>query len=108
MEHLSPLSYRGGFQPKTLIYETLVRRDEEGRIVPGLAAAWRFEDGGRSVVFTLREGAHFHDGAPVDAEAVRIHFKRWVGLPEHGWLGANSRIVDVIAVSDRELYSLTM
>ena len=103
MERLSPLSYRGGFQPKTLLYETLVRRDEDGRLVAGLAASWRFEVEGRVVVFTMRDGARFHDGATVDAEAVRIHFKRWVGLPEHGWLGANAHIVDVVARSEREL-----
>jgi ABC-type transport system substrate-binding protein len=103
VERLTPLSYRGGFQTKTPIYETLVRRDAAGRIVPGLASSWHVEDGGRTVVFRLREGARFHDGTPVDAESVRIHFKRWVGLPEHAWLGASERIASVAAPSPSEV-----
>jgi len=103
MRQLSTLSYGGGFQPKTLVYETLVRRDDSGRIVPALVENWQFEDAGRAVLFTLPPSALFHDGTRVDAEAIRIHFKRWVGLPEHAWLGANQHIVDVIAVSEREL-----
>ncbi|MFH2000054.1 MAG: ABC transporter substrate-binding protein [Planctomycetota bacterium] len=103
LERLSPLSYRGGFQTTTLIYETLVKRDSEGRIAPGLASAWRFEDRGRTAIFTLREGARFHDGTLVDAEAVRMHFKRWLGLPEHDWLEANERIKEVVASSPNEV-----
>ncbi|MCA8941935.1 MAG: ABC transporter substrate-binding protein [Planctomycetes bacterium] len=100
-ERLNPLRYTGGFVSKTMLFETLVRRDEAGRIVPGLAESWTFEDGGRAVRFVLRAGAVFHDGRPVDAAAVRAHFRRWVGLPEHDWLPSNRRIRDVIAESDR-------
>jgi nickel transport system substrate-binding protein len=100
---LVPLGYRGGFETKTLLFETLVRLGDDGRIVPGLATAWRIEDGGKRFVFTLREGARFHDGTVVDAEAVRLHFARWVGLPEHAWIVASERIVDVKAASAREL-----
>jgi ABC-type transport system substrate-binding protein len=101
--NLSPLSYRGGFAPKTLVYETLVRRGADGRIAPGLAGAWRIEDGGRTFVFTLREGASFHDGAAVTADDVAVHFRRWVGLPEHAWLRSNERIAAVRALGPREL-----
>lgn len=100
---ISPLSYQGGFESKTSIYETLVRRDGEGRIVPALASSWRFEDGGRIVTFTLREGAVFHDGSQVTAQDVAMHFRRWVGLPEHAWLRSSERIVAIDALSAREL-----
>jgi len=101
MATLSPLSYRGGFQPKTMVFETLVRRDADGRLAPGLASSWEIDDGGRTYRFELREGARFHDGAPVDAESVCLHFRRWVGLPEHAWLGASERIREVRAESER-------
>lgn len=98
---LTPLRYTGGFEPKTMLYETLVRRGDGGRIVPGLASSWTFEDEGRSVRFELRTGARFHDGTKVTAEAVRQHFRRWIGFPEHRWLGCNQRIVDVVVESER-------
>lgn len=100
---LSPLRYQGGFETKTLVYETLVRRDAEGRIAPGLAASWRIDDGGRAFVFTLRPGAAFHDGTPVTAAAVATHFRRWAGLPEHDWLRSNRRIRAVQATAAGEL-----
>ena len=100
---LSPLCYQGGFESKTAIYETLVRRDATGRIAPALASAWRFEDDGRRVVFTLRDGATFHDGSPVTARDVALHFRRWVGLPEHAWLRSSDHIVAVEARSTTEV-----
>ncbi|MBL8754537.1 MAG: ABC transporter substrate-binding protein, partial [Planctomycetes bacterium] len=100
---LSPLNYRGGFETKSLVYETLVRVGADGRLVPGLASAWRIEDGGRTFVFTLRDGAMWHDGAPVRAHDVALHFRRWAGLPEHGWLRSSARITAVRATGEREL-----
>lgn len=101
--HISALTYDATFQAQTLIYETLVKRDAQGSIVPGLASSWTFENGGREVLFTLRPGAMWHDGSPVTAADVRIHFKRWVGLPEHDWLFASHRIQNVIAESTNTL-----
>ncbi len=100
---IDPIGYRGGFFAKTLVYETLVRRDAAGRIVPALAESWTFEDGGRSLVLVLREGARFHDGTPVDADSVATHVRRWFGLPEHGWLRSSERIRDVRARSLRDV-----
>lgn len=100
---LTPLSYTGGFEPKTMIYETLVRAGVDGRVVPGLAESWKVEGDGCGVSFRLREGARFHDGTPVTAEDVRQHFRRWIGFPEHDWLPSNRRIVNVVAVDERTL-----
>ena len=106
-EHINPLVYRGGFIPKSLVFETLVRRDAEGRIVPGLAEAWRFEDSGRSLILTLRAGARFQDGSPVDAQAVADHFERWARLPEHAWLSSTDRIVAIEVLSPFEVKLVT-
>lgn len=38
--------------------------------VPGLAESWEVDDTGMVWTFHIREGAKFHDGTPVDAEAV--------------------------------------
>lgn len=48
--------------------ETLVTVDAEGEMLPGLATEWSTADG-RVWRFRLREGATFHDGTPVTAEA---------------------------------------
>ena len=103
LRELSPLSYQGGFESKALVYETLVRRGPDGRIVPGLCDSWRIDEGGKLYSFTLREGAAFHDGSRVTAQDVAVHFRRWVGLPEHDWLPSNARIQQVEAIDERTL-----
>ncbi len=96
---LTTLDYGGGFETKTFIYETLVRRDEQGRIAPGLAQSWK-ADGTRFEI-RLRPDARFHDGTPVDADAVVGHVRRWLANPAHRWIGASRRIRRVDATSPR-------
>ena len=100
---LSSLSYGGGFETKTWLYETLIRRGADGRILPGLAESWEFDESGADVRLTLRRGAMFHDGSACDAAAVRDHFERWIHQPEHAWLGACDVIQRVEAEDDRTL-----
>jgi peptide/nickel transport system substrate-binding protein len=40
------------------------------KLEPALAVSWRLEDGGRTVLFQLREGLSFSDGTPFTAEDV--------------------------------------
>jgi peptide/nickel transport system substrate-binding protein len=49
--------------------------DAELRVVPQLAASHAWEDP-RTLRITLRAGVRFHDGAPLDAEAVRYSLER--------------------------------
>ncbi|MCB9891324.1 MAG: hypothetical protein H6833_06745 [Planctomycetes bacterium] len=98
-KQLSPLSYTGGFATKSMLYETLVERDQNGRVGPGLAERWEISDDGRRFDFVLREDARFHDGTLVTAEDVRMHMRRCLGLPEHDWLAANRLVDDVTVVS---------
>lgn len=100
-DRLTPLRYIGGFETKTLMYETLVRRGADGRIEPALASRWWVDDDGRTFHFELREGAKFHDGKPVTASAVCVHFQRWIGLPEHDWLPVNAFLRGVRVESER-------
>lgn len=57
------------------VYDTLVGISPEGELEPMLAESWDSEDAVTYVV-VLREGVTFHDGTPLDAEAVVKHFER--------------------------------
>lgn len=96
-DRLTSLRYVGGFESKTMLLETLVRRGPDGRLVPGLAGRWEIRDEGRTFLFELRDGARFHDGTPVTAESVVTHYRRWANLPEHNWLPGNQRITRIEA-----------
>lgn len=56
--------------------DTLITKDLEGRYTPGLALSWTPSEDDLRWTFVLREGVRFHDGSPLDAEAVRASFLR--------------------------------
>jgi peptide/nickel transport system substrate-binding protein len=65
------------------IAETLVTfPDESTQIVPGLAESWAVSKDGLRYTFKLRKGVSFHDGTPLDAEAVKFSIERQIN-PEH-------------------------
>lgn len=58
------------------IYDKLVEFDMNSQIVPQLATQWRTSADGLTWTFTLRRGHKFHDGTPVNAQAVKASFDR--------------------------------
>src|SRR5262249_59559245 len=59
------------------IAETLVAFAEEStQIAPGLAESWTISKDGLTYTFKLRRGIKFHDGTPLNAEAVKFSIER--------------------------------
>jgi peptide/nickel transport system substrate-binding protein len=58
------------------IYGQLFKLNEKGQIVPELVSAYKFENRGKTVKLTLRQGVKFSDGTPFDADAVVFNIKR--------------------------------
>jgi peptide/nickel transport system substrate-binding protein len=56
-------------------------RPGTSEVVPALAESWETSADGRAWTFTLREGVTFHDGEPLNAEAVCFNFERWFNFP---------------------------
>jgi peptide/nickel transport system substrate-binding protein len=59
------------------IYDSLVRIDASGKVIPGLAEQWQLSQDGQTLTFTLRKGVKFHDGNPFDADAVKWNIDRY-------------------------------
>jgi peptide/nickel transport system substrate-binding protein len=78
--HLNPLIQEDVWLARiTLgnVFEGLIRRDPgSSRFVPALATAWEIGEGGRTLTFTLRSGARFHDGRPFGSDDVIFTFDR--------------------------------
>jgi peptide/nickel transport system substrate-binding protein len=53
------------------LFESLIIESPKGELQPQLATAWEVAPDGKTVTFTIRDGAKFHTGRPVDAEAVK-------------------------------------
>lgn len=52
------------------VYETLVTRDNDNTLQPGLAKSWKVSDDGLTYTFTMRSGLRFSNGHALDADDV--------------------------------------
>jgi peptide/nickel transport system substrate-binding protein len=80
------------------IYNTLVVRDEvSGELLPGLAAAWEWQDE-TTLAVTLREEVYFHNGDKMTAEDVLFTIRRFPGSAAAALFsvfdGENSEAID--------------
>jgi peptide/nickel transport system substrate-binding protein len=52
----------------TNVYETLVKQDQDGKVVPSLATAWKVSDDKKTYTFDLVPNAKFSNGDPFTAD----------------------------------------
>ena len=80
---------QGRLQVKAQIYETLVRFDENGDLVPWLAESWEYEDDNTTLIH-LREGITFSNGEPFTANDVMFTFRRTIENQLIGYMEVGS------------------
>lgn len=85
------------------IFDKLVDLDQNLKIVPMLATSWKVTGGGLIYTFKLRSGVKFHDGTPLNAEAVKFSIDRSMtleGSARKGELGSvkEVRVIDAQTV----------
>lgn len=75
--------FEGGFVLEQ-VYDTLVNfvggKEAFERVVPGLAQSWEVSEDGLTWTFYLRQGAKFHSGNIVNADAVVFSLRRSLAL----------------------------
>jgi len=59
------------------IFDTLVFRDVDNTYKPFLAESWEISSDGKIYTFKLRQGVTFHNGEPMNAQAVVFTFERF-------------------------------
>ena len=81
-----------------VINEESLFRDEEGTVVPYLAASWEYPDD-TTLVLHLQDGLSFSNGEPFDATAVKYTIESvmdpanaWVAAEKRGWFEAIDHI----------------
>ncbi len=60
----------------TNIFETLVKLDQSGKIVPSLASKWTVSPDGKTYTFTLHSGVKFSSGAAFTADDAKFSLDR--------------------------------
>jgi peptide/nickel transport system substrate-binding protein len=58
----------------SLLFNSLVRKNERSELVPDLALRWEMQDPA-TYVFHLRDGVRFHDGRPLTSKDVQFTFR---------------------------------
>ena len=76
------------------VYEGLTVLDAASVVQPALAESWSLQDGGRSIVFQLRDGLAFSDGSPLSAEDVR---RSWLRVIDPADPSPLSSVLDDVA-----------
>ncbi|MFL1428560.1 MULTISPECIES: ABC transporter substrate-binding protein [unclassified Nocardiopsis] len=87
------------------IFDSLVAQTGPDEFEPWLAESWDVSEDGTVYTFTLREGVVFHDGTPLDAEAVKRSLDHVVDPDTQSAYAASligpyagSRVVDELTV----------
>lgn len=76
-----------------MVYESLVKYEKDGRVVPWLAESWEMSPDGKAYTFKLRQGVQFSDGSPFDAEAVKKNVDAVLAnRKRHEWLDLINQI----------------
>jgi nickel transport system substrate-binding protein len=93
---------------QVMLYEPLVKLNDDGTIGPALAESWDISPDGTVYTFHLRKDVTFTDGEPFNAEAVELNFKTVMeNAARHEWLGITSKIDKWEAVGEYD-FRLTL
>ncbi len=82
------------------LFDTLIYRDAENNYHPFLAESWEVTDDGQTITFHLKEGVTFHDGTPMDAQAVKLSFDRFRELGAKNPVAAGLKTISEVEVVD--------
>ena len=91
-----------------MMYNYLVRFDAKLKIVPDLATKWTQSPDGLIWTLTLRKGVKFHDGTPMNAEAVKYTFDRFLGPDKPLKSGLHVPIIKSVDVMDDSTVRFTL
>ncbi|MEG1548479.1 MAG: ABC transporter substrate-binding protein [Clostridia bacterium] len=81
------------------VFDPLIDVDGDMKQIPCLATEWTTEDGGKTWLFTLREGVTFSNGNPFTADDVAYSFERCKALNK-GWGDSTASLESVEIVDE--------
>lgn len=97
---LNPLVDQGsGAHSVRPVVDSLVWDNGDGTYDPWLASSWEVSDDASRYVFQLRKDVRFHDGTPLNAEAVKANFD-YVLDPANKSTGSTAKLKPVAKVID--------
>ncbi len=96
LRDLNPHLYNGEMFAQNLLFEGLIKINDDGSFEPWLAESWEIKDDGQTYVFKLREDIFFSDGEKFNAEAAAANFNAILDNGErHTWLESIRLMMEV-------------
>jgi peptide/nickel transport system substrate-binding protein len=83
-----------------MLYDTLVRPDENHRPSPSLATSWEANDDATTWTFTLRDDVAFHDGTPLTSADVAYTIERVLAPDSLSPVSSVLQIIESIETPD--------
>ena len=114
LRDLNPHLYSGEMFAQNMIFEALVKIEDDGSFSPWLAESWSISEDGTTYVFKLREYVSFTDGEKFNAESAKAHFDAIMDNAErHTWLESVRLMQEVDAAGGKSVevtgeYELTL
>ena len=97
LQNVSPL------HTYSLVFESLIRYGENGKLEPALATSWTVSEDGKKISFQLREGVAFSDGTAFDAEVAKWNLERWMGKDDFSWIGVSDAMESIVVTGSHSL-----
>ncbi|MBI4396180.1 MAG: peptide-binding protein [Elusimicrobia bacterium] len=91
----------------SLVYNGLVKYDKDLKLVGDLAESWEVRNGGKEILFHLRENVLWHDGVPFTAEDVEFTYKRLIDPAVKTPFGADFQIVKGVDILNPHTLKVT-
>ncbi len=91
-----------------LIFDGLTAHDKDGKVVPGLAKSWEYDDASRTYTFALNEGVKWHDGEAFTAEDVKFTIEAIMNPDNESEIASNYEDVANINVIDDNTIAFTL
>ncbi|WPC72299.1 nickel ABC transporter substrate-binding protein [Vibrio porteresiae] len=93
---------------QSMVYEPLIKYQQDGTVTPWLATRWTLSPDGRTYTFTLRHHVFFSNGETFNAQAVVANFRAVMDNKErHSWLELVNQIESFQAIND-DTFQLTL
>ncbi len=84
-----------------IIFDGLIKIDENGEIKPDLAESWEISEDGLEWIFHLRKGVKFHDGVEFTAKDVKFTFDKFIKYRERSAYSSSFKLMDRVTIIDQ-------
>ncbi|MGB5984034.1 MAG: ABC transporter substrate-binding protein [Desulfobacterales bacterium] len=90
------------------LFETLIKVNDQGELIPGLARTWEVSEDGKTYTFQLQPQVKFHNGEPFDAAVAQWNLERAMAEETQNIHPEYFRVIETIETPDATTLRITL